>query len=164
MNRQHPPPVITPGRALSVRFRYTPRMTPLAIFLHSGRYDRAYQALNLLLTAASSGRPCYLFLFYGALAGFMDGSWDHPDTIAEPGGGLASDAVLRRAFELSDMPVPSEILEMVGREEGRLTVCACSTSMKLLDLPAGEVSKRVDHVAGLATMLEMAEGAQVLYI
>jgi len=139
-------------------------MTPLAIFLHSGRYDRTQQALNLLLTAASSGRPCYLFLFYGALAGFMDGSWDHPDTIAEPDGGLGSDAVLQRAFELSDMPLPSELLEMVRREQGKLTVCACSASMKLLDLPSGEVSERVDHVAGLATMLEMADGAQTLYI
>jgi len=139
-------------------------MTPLAIFLHSGRYDRAHQALSLLLTAASTGRRCYLFLFYGALAGFMDGSWDHPETIGEPGGGLASDAILRRAFELADMPVPSEILEMVRREDGGLTVCACSTSMKLLDLSAEAVSARVDHVAGLATMLEMAEGAQTLYV
>ena len=114
-------------------------MTPLAIFLHSGRYDRVYQALNLTLTAASSGRSCYLFLFYGALAGFMDGSWDHPDSIGEPDGALASDAVLRRAFELSDTPVPSEILEMVRREEGRLTLCACSTSMRLLDLPPEEL-------------------------
>jgi peroxiredoxin family protein len=94
----------------------------------------------------------------------MDGSWDHPETIGEPGAELASDATLRRAFELADMPVPTEIMEMVRREEGGLTVYACSTSMKLLDLPAAEVSKRVDHVAGLATMLETAEGAQILYI
>lgn len=139
-------------------------MTPLAVFLHSGRYDRVFQALNLLLTAASAGRPCHLFLFYGALAGFVDGSWDHPDTIAEPGADVGSDAVLRRAFEVSDMPVPTEILEMIRREPGGLTVCACSTSLRLLGLETAEVSRRVDHVAGLAAMLEMAEGAQTLYI
>jgi peroxiredoxin family protein len=138
---------------------------PLAIFLHSARYDRIYQAASLLLTAASLGRKGYLFLFYGALATYASGEWDDPETLLDaPDGAPPWAQTLRRAFALSESPSPYEILDMARKEPGGLTVCACSTSMKLLGLQAADVRARVDEIVGHATMLDLAADAQILYI
>jgi peroxiredoxin family protein len=138
---------------------------PLAIFLHSARYDRIYQAASLLLTAASLGRKGYLFLFYDALATYVDGLWDDPEGLLDaPAGARPWAETLRRSFALSDSPSPYEILEMARAEPGGLTVCACSTSTKLLGLEPRKVRKRVDEIVGHATMLDLAADAQVLYI
>jgi peroxiredoxin family protein len=136
---------------------------PLAVFLHSTSYDRLYQAASLLLTAAGMGRPCMLFLFYGALATYVAGEWDD----ARSGDG-EPDAEwtkrLTRGFELSDTPTPSQVLEMARSAEGGVDVYACSASMRLLGLEPATVRGKVREVVGLATMLEMAQDAQTLYI
>jgi len=138
---------------------------PLAIFLHSARYDRIYQAASLLLTAASLGRKGYLFLFYDALATCVNGRWDDPEGLLDaPAGARPWVETLRRSFALSDSPSPYEILEMARAEPGGLTVCACSTSTKLLGLDPREVRERVDEIVGHATMLDLAADAQILYI
>jgi peroxiredoxin family protein len=136
------------------------------VFLHSSRYDRVYQATNLLLTASAMGKQCYLFLFYEALATYMDHSWDDVENmtrdIAQPPGWART---LERNFELSGSPSLYEILDMAKKEAGGLKVCACSTSMKMLDLETVDVKKRVDEVIGLATMLELSsDTSQVFYI
>ncbi len=138
---------------------------PLAIFLHSSRYDRVYQAANLLLTASGMGRPCYLFLFYEALATFLDGSWSDVRVST----GSAEDApawaqTLQRGFETSDSPSPYEILEMAAAQPGGLKVCACSTSTKLLGLEPRNVREKVDEIIGLATMLEVVADGEMVYI
>jgi peroxiredoxin family protein len=137
---------------------------PLVIFLHSTSYDRLFQAANLLMTASSMGRKCYLFLFYGALATFVDGSWD--DTTLDPGqADLDWGKTLARSFELSDAPSLYEVIDMARKEAGGLTICACSTSMNMLGLEPAVVRSRVDEIVGHATMLEIASRtSQVLYI
>jgi len=138
---------------------------PLAIFLHSARYDRVFQAASLLLTASSMGRKGYLFLFYDALATYVDGTWRDPDALFAASGDAGPWAEkLRRSFALSDAPTPDEILDMARRERGGLTVCACSTSTKHLGLEPAEVARRVDEIVGHATMLDLSADAQVLYI
>jgi len=138
---------------------------PLAIFLHSASYDRIYQAASLLLTAASLGRKGYLFLFYGALATYVNGQWDDPEALLDvPEGAPPWAETLRRAFALSESPSPHEILDMARKEPGGLTVCACSTSTKLLGLEPADVRGRIDEIVGHATMLDLAADAQVLYI
>jgi peroxiredoxin family protein len=142
-------------------------MSSLVIFLHSSSYDRLFQAANLLLTASSMGQKCDLFLFYGALATFVDGSWD--DVGLAPGAGSPDWArTLERSFGLADTPSLYDIIDMAKKERGGLTVCACSTSMKMLGLdPAAVKAARggVDEIVGHATMLEIAaQTNQVLYI
>lgn len=136
----------------------------MVIFLHSATYDRLFQAANLLVTASSMGRPCYLFLFYGALATYVDGSWDDV-AVDVPEGAPRWARVLARSFELSDSPSLYELVEMARKETGGLTVCACSTSTALLGLDPAEVGRRVDQIIGHAAMLEIASTTdQVLYI
>jgi peroxiredoxin family protein len=137
---------------------------PLVIFLHGSTYDRLFQAANLLVTASSMGRPCYLFLFYGALATYVDGSWDDvtPNKADES---IHWAGTLARSFELADTPSLYELLEMAKRESGGLTVCACSTSINMLGLDPSVVGEKVDQVVGHAAMLDIAaQSNQVLYI
>jgi peroxiredoxin family protein len=127
----------------------------VVIFLHSDRYDRRYQAASIALTASSMGEPVTLCLFFEALASFAEGRWSEVDVAPE--GATGPLAQLQRGFELANVPTLEEMLERARAEKGGLTVIACSTSMKLLDLEPKELTRRgVDQVAGLPTMLELA--------
>jgi peroxiredoxin family protein len=148
----------------------------LVIFLHDSRYGRLYQAVNLLATASSMGRHCHLFLFWEALAGFLDGSWDTMEASAEEPPGSSSDdsyegkrlANLQRVqhgFELANIPSLYELLDAAVRDKGGVSVYACSASVRLLALDPAEVRKKVDEIIGLPTMLRIVSQAKhVLYI
>lgn len=139
---------------------------PLVIYLHSDSYDRVYQAVNMLITAASTGRSCYLFLFYHALGAYMAGAWDDLEVSPSAAPGPAPwQQSLARSFELANLPPLYELLEQAGKADGDLNVYACSNSVQFLGLDPADVRNRVDEIVGLATMLEISANAdQVLYL
>ena len=53
------------------------------LFLHSGNYEKLYQAVMLAITAASMGSKVYIFLFFWALKKFAT---DKLDEIEFPAG------------------------------------------------------------------------------
>jgi peroxiredoxin family protein len=146
--------------------------TPLVIFLHSDGYDRIYQAVNMIATAAGAGRKCYLFLFYHALGAYVADAWD--DMKISPSAGSWADEsgasppwvrTLERNFELANLPSLYRLLDRAKDDEGDVTVYACSNSMRYLDLEPAEVERRVDGIVGFATMLEISShDCQVLYL
>ncbi len=137
---------------------------PIIVFLHDARYDRVYQAVSLVATASRMGRKSYLCLFYDALASYVTGTWDDATALDAPPSAPPWRAALARGFESSAGPPPTEILAS-ARAAGGVTVFACSTSVRLLDLDTGDVGARVDAIVGLATMLEAAgDGALALYL
>lgn len=136
----------------------------LVVFLHSHRYDRLRQAMGMLLTASSMGWSCNLFLFYGALASYVNKTWDEVNVDA---GGDAPDwaGVLQMEFEADNHPSLYEMLEKARDESGGVRVCACTASCKSLALDTAAVRAMVDEVVGLPTMLQIAEDARhVVYI
>jgi peroxiredoxin family protein len=138
---------------------------PLVIYLHSDSYDRIYQAVNMLMTAASTGQNGYLFLFYHALGSFMAGAWD--DAQLSPSSGEKSPwrDTLERSFELANLPSLYDLLDRAREADGTLAVYACSNSTQFLGLDPADVKKRADQIVGLATMLEISGNAdQVLYL
>jgi len=145
---------------------------PLVLYLHSDSYDRIYQAINILMTATSTGRNCYLFLFYHALGAFAAGAWD--DMKVGRSSGRIEDSPdrqppwrhkLERSFELANLPSLYELLDRARDAEGSLAVYACSNSTQYLGLDPVDVKKQVDEIVGLTTMLEITDNAgQVLYI
>lgn len=140
--------------------------------MHSDGYDRIYQAVNMIATAAGTGRQCYLFLFYHALGSYMADAWD--DMKISPSAGSAAveygdsppwARTLERNFELANLPSLYRLLDRAKDDEGDVTVYACSNSMRYLDLEPAEVKQRVDGIVGFATMLEIsADARQVLYL
>jgi peroxiredoxin family protein len=145
---------------------------PLVIFLHSDGYDRIYQAVNLIATAAGAGKNCYLFLFYHALGSYMAGEWDNMSLTTSagckdghPGESPPWAHTLKRSFELANLPSLYQVLKRAKEGEGDVTVYACSNSMRYLDLEPADVKPRVDGIVGLATMLDLsADASQVLYL
>ena len=145
---------------------------PVVICLHSDSFDRIYQAVNTLLTAASAGQRCYLFLFYHALGAYMDGAWDDMRISSSPG--RVQDPrdqappwqrKLERSFELGNLPSLYELLDRAKNAGGPVGVYACSNSTQYLGLDPADVKKRVDEIVGLATIQDISSDAgQVLYL
>lgn len=144
----------------------------LVVFLHSDRYDRLYQASSLLLAASSMGWTCHLFLFYQALASFVEGAWDDVNIMSGESEQVSGAAALsawaprlQRGFEAANLPSLYDMLEKAQTESGHLHVAACTTSCKILDLDLAVVRERVDDIVGLHTMMQIAESARhVLYV
>ena len=150
----------------------------LVIFLHSHRYDRLYQAASMVLAASAMGWPCHLFLFHGALASYIEGTWDEPNirsslgevpesTSTSPGPTTFPDWAkrLERGFEAGNFRSLYWLLEKAAGESGGLKILACSASCRLLELDMKEVREKVDEIVGLPTMIQITAGAKhSLYI
>jgi peroxiredoxin family protein len=134
----------------------------LAIFLHSHSYDRVYQAVSMVLSASSLGWPSHLFLFYQALASYIDGTWDDIRIGAGPGDSATG---LEKGFEAANLPSLYEMLEKAREEEGGLRIYACSASVRVTGADLAVVREHVDDIVGLTSMLKIADTVnQVLYI
>jgi len=114
------------------------------------------------------GWPCHLFLFYGALGSYIGGTWDNVNMVDESAKGSEAPAwlpELEKNLELANFPSLYEMLQKARAESGGVTVCACSTSCKLLGLDLGRVREEVDEIIGLPTMLQLAGDARhAIYI
>jgi peroxiredoxin family protein len=126
------------------------------LFLHSGSYDKLYQALMLATTAAAMGSKVYIFLFFWALKKFVNGKLDE---IELPAGIQDEDRRLLEAIPQGSSNMLSDLLGEVGKM-GNLEVYACSGAVKLMELDEELVKTKVDDIIGLPTMLKMAEGAE----
>ena len=126
------------------------------LFLHSGAYDKLYQAIMLAITAASMGSKVYIFLFFWALRKFATGKIDEIDFPA----GIQDEE--RRLLEGVPQGSPDMLKELLGEvgKMGNLEIYACSGAVKLMELDEDMVKDKVKDIIGLPTMLKMAEGAE----
>ena len=122
----------------------------VAVFLHSGDYDRVHQALSIAAAAAAQGRPVELFFFWWALQRLVTDALDEPDF-----GPQHDDAAAR--FEARGAPTLRELMAHV-RESGQCTLFACTASMDVAGVTPPEVEKRVDRCVGWSTILKLTEG------
>lgn len=137
--------------------------TSLVIFLHSDTYDRLYQAVSLTLAASSMGWSCHLFLFYQALASYLENTWDQSNLA----GGVRGEAVttspwagkIEEGFESANLPSLYDMLGKARGEAGELRTYACSSSVRILGLDIEDVRRKVDDIVGLPTMLRITETA-----
>lgn len=130
----------------------------LAIFAHSGTYDKLYQVVTIAVTAASMGRDVYIFLFFWALKSFVkDGGLDAMNFPPEYGGeGPALGQRMKRLNPTSLQDMLNEVKKL-----GRIKVYACSANVKYMGLDDERVREKVDEVVGLPAILQMAEDSDV---
>lgn len=126
------------------------------LFLHSGNYEKLYQAVMLAITSASMGNKVYIFLFFWALKKFVT---DKLDVIEFPDGMQEEDRRLLEAVPQGQPNMLKELLSEVSKM-GNLEIYACSGAVKLMELDEDLVKSKVDDIIGLPTMLKMAEGAE----
>ena len=128
----------------------------IVLFLHSGNYEKLYQAVMLAITSASMGNKVYIFLFFWALKKFVT---DKLDVIEFPDGMQEEDRRLLEAVPQGQPNMLKELLSEVSKM-GNLEIYACSGAVKLMKLDEEFVKSKVDDIIGLPTMLKMAEGAE----
>jgi peroxiredoxin family protein len=126
------------------------------LFLHSGNYEKLYQAVMLAITSASMGNKVYIFLFFWALRKFVT---DKLDVIEFPDGMHEEDKRLLEAVPQGQPNMLKELLSEVSKM-GNLEIYACSGAVKLMELDEELVKSKVKEIIGLPTMLKMAEGAE----
>ncbi|HCF59461.1 MAG TPA: hypothetical protein DFS52_15890 [Myxococcales bacterium] len=124
-------------------------MDRVAVFLHSGDYDRVQQGLSIAVSAASAGREADVFFFWWALDRLIR---DDLDTPVFPGHEDLEEEFVERGF-----PTLRQLIE-AARESGKVRLYACSGSLAILGKTAQAVQGKVDDLVGWATILDRTAG------
>jgi peroxiredoxin family protein len=122
----------------------------VAVFLHSGDYDRLHEGLSIAASAAACARHVDVFLSWWALERVAHGKLEAPE-FRPP----REDVTDR--FEARRLPTLKALLEHVRRSEG-CTVYACTGSMEMLGLRKEALERWVDQFVGWTTILKLTEG------
>lgn len=131
------------------------------IFLHSGSYDRVYQALSITNVVLATGGEVHLFFSYGALKRLVKGNTDSVAIAGEP---VFFKEDIEKNLERGTLDSISEMIETAKRF-GRLKIYACTGSMAVLNIARNELIDSVDSSMGLVGFLELVKGADhALYI
>ncbi len=130
----------------------------LCIFLHSGSYDRVYQAVSITNVTLAMGGEVHIFFSYGALKRLVKGRTDE----------LQADEPFREEIEKNiKRGTIDSISEMLATAKrfGRLNIYACTASMAVLNIARDELVELVDCSMGLVSFLDLVKEAQhALYI
>src|SRR5262245_57444884 len=127
-------------------------MTRVAVFLHSGEYDRVHQGLSIAAAAAAGGREVLVFFFWWALERLVSGRLDEPDL-----GDGERQARAADRLESRGLPTLRELLEHV-KQSGKCRLYACSGSLAAVVDRPDAVERVVDQVVGWSTILELTAG------
>ena len=126
----------------------------VAIFLHSGDYDRVHQGLAIAAAAVASGRRAEVYLFWWALERFLQDRLDEPD-FTPP----REDVTDR--FETRRMPTLRTLLGHL-KESELCTVHGCTGSLAALGaepLVAEKTGKgALDGWVGWSAILQRTAG------
>lgn len=127
--------------------------TPLpkvAVFLHSGDYDRVHQGLSIAAAAVAAGRRAEVYLFWWALERFLQDRLDEPD-FHPPREDVAD------RFETRRIPTLRQLLEHV-RESGLCTVQGCTGSLGALGAESQASRGPIDGWVGWSAILQRTAG------
>lgn len=122
----------------------------VAVFLHSGDYDRMHEGLSIAAAAVASGRQADLFFFWWALERLAQDKLDEPDLVPP------REDVMNR-FETRNVPTLRSLLSFL-RESGDCTVYACTGSLAIFGLAPSAVERKADQLVGWSTILQLTAG------
>ena len=122
----------------------------IAIFLHSGEYDRLHQGLSIAAAAVASARPVEIFCFWWALERLARGRLDEPDFAP------AREDIVER-FEAKSVPTLRSLLGLL-RESEHCAIYACTGSMAIAGLAPELVERSVGQMLGWTTILQLTSG------
>lgn len=121
----------------------------IAVFLHSGDYDRVHQGLAIAAAAVAVGRPVEVFFFWWALERLAKGQLDDPELPGRPD--------VEHALESRGHPSLRTLIDHL-RESGLCTTFACTGSLSALGLNPDSVESKVDQLVGWTTILARTAG------
>jgi len=121
----------------------------LAIFLHSGAYDRLHQGLSIAASGAALGRRVEVYFFWWALERLLTGRLDEPD--------FPEREDIASHFEARGLPTLRDLLAHL-RASGQVSLVACSGSLAALGFTPADAESRVDTVLGWTSILGRTAG------
>lgn len=131
------------------------------IFLHSGSYDRVFQAMSIANVVLATGGEVHIFFSYGALRRLVKGRTD--DAVVEGEPAFFREEIEKNLARGTIEPI-SEMIAMAKRF-GRFRIYACTGSMATLNIARDELIEAVDQSMGLVSFLQLVKEAdQALYI
>lgn len=131
------------------------------IFLHSGSYDRVFQAMSITNVVLATGGEVHIFFSYGALKRLVRGLTDN--AVIEGESACFKDEIAKN-LDRGTLDSISEMIDMAKRF-GRLKIYACTGSMAVLNIARDELIDAVDQSMGLVSFLQLVKEAdQTLYI
>ncbi|HEY4708042.1 MAG TPA: DsrE/DsrF/DrsH-like family protein [Thermodesulfobacteriota bacterium] len=131
------------------------------IFMHSGSYDRVFQAMSITNVVLATGGEVHLFFSYGALRRLVKGHTD--DSVIEGEPEFFREEIEKNLKRGTLDPI-SEMISTAKRF-GRLNIYACTGSMATLNIARDELIDEVDKSMGLVGFLQLVKEAdRVLYI
>jgi peroxiredoxin family protein len=131
------------------------------IFLHSGSYDRVYQAMSISTVVLAMGGEVHIFCSYGGLLRMVKGRTDEVIVEGEP---EPFKAEIEKNLNRGTLDHISDLLATAHRF-GEFHIYACSASMAVLNVTRDELIELVDASMGLVSFLELVKDAdKVLYI
>ena len=133
----------------------------ISLVLFSGTDDKLQAAAVLTAGAAALGRPVKILLQYWALEAFRADRIKADHGLAAEAG-AAGKAAMDAAAKAGG-PHWSDTMRM-AKELGEVDIQACSLSMDILKLKAGDLDSLVDGVEGVAAFYVNAGEGQIVFI
>ena len=126
------------------------------IFAHNATYDTLHQVGTLGLTAAAMGKDVTVVLLFWTIRKLAEGRIDEVDFSSEH---EASAEQVRRLLKEKKVPRVSEMFQE-ARAVGDFRLVACSAGLEYMGVSADAVTKQVDSVMGLPSILALTAGAE----
>jgi len=127
----------------------SPGTATLAIFLHSGAYDRVHQGLSIAASGAALGRRVDIYFFWWALERLLTDRLDEPD--------FPDREDVASRFEARGLPTLRTLLSHL-RASGQVSLVACTGSLAALGLTPAQAEGRVDTLLGWTAILARTAG------
>jgi peroxiredoxin family protein len=126
------------------------------IYAHNATYDKLHQVATLSLTAAAMGKDVIVVLLFWTIKKLALGQIDEIDFPPEYG---AHAEEVGRLLKEKKVPKISEMFQE-ARQIGHFRLIACSAGLEYMGVDADTVSKNVDEVMGLPSILSLTAGAE----
>jgi peroxiredoxin family protein len=131
----------------------------LCIYAKGDSFDRLHTMVGLVSTAASMGWEAHVYMTYGVLWRFCDGSMTEAEVdIRTP---IVRERYIK-GIDSGRIPDLDELFDE-AREVGgdHIKLYACTTSVKLLQIPAEQLEP-FDGLLGHASFLQIAQDAKLV--
>jgi len=134
-----------------------PEKKKLAIIVESGTLDKLYCAFILGSAATSMGWEAHFYFTFWGLQAIVKGAMEKA---VLPGDYKHMETQMRERLKQMKYPTPYDMLKRM-KSSGLLKIYACTPTMEMFGIKREDLIPEVDELAGAATFLNIAAGADV---
>lgn len=133
----------------------------MAFVVFSGTADKLQATATMVSGAAAMGVETHVFLTFWGLNAFRKTMIDAPLPMSADYGEMGE--MIGKLMAEKGVPSWSQVLRD-AKDVGDVHVHACAMTLDLMDLTQDDLDPMVDDVIGVASFIQLADGASVLFI